>query len=212
MHRRALLRASAAAGALLAGCLEAREDAGTGGPGDGSPTGTDERSPNETVDNGSDGADGNEGTATDGSTDDGASETETGTATEEDTPTGTEGATETPDDSGSSNEVVGQSFEVVDSACGQGANRAEVARGEDRVDVDGTISGRNGCYTAELEAATYDDGADELTVAVRSYDDSDGGYCQQCIVDIDYRASVEFRDGTPETVTVVHNGDHVTTD
>ena len=212
MYRRALLRASAAAGTLLAGCLEARDDVGAGGPGDGSPTGSDERSPSETADDGSAGTGGNDGTATDESTDDGASETDTGTATEEDTPTGTDGATETPDGSGGSNEVVGQSFRVVDSACGQGANRAEVSRGEDRVDVDGTISGRNGCYTAELEAATYDDGADELTVAVRSYDDSDGGYCQQCIVDIDYRASVEFREGTPETVTVVHNGDQVTTD
>ena len=108
---------------------------------------------------------------------------------------------------------MGRSFEVVSSECGQGENRADVSRSDDRVDVDGTIGGSNGCYTAELQDATYDDGADELTVAVRSYDDSDGGeVCQDCIVDVDYRASVEFRDGTPGEVTVVHDGDHVTTE
>lgn len=193
---------------MLAGCLEAGED---GGPGDASPTGTAERSPTGTEGDGSDGTGGTDGTATNDPTDDGASETETGTG--EDTPTETETTTETPEDSGGSNAVVNRSFEVVSSECGQGANRADVARSDDRVDVDGTISGSNGCYTAELEDATYDDGADELTVAVRSYDDSDEGeVCQECIVDIDYRASVEFRDGTPGEVTVVHNGEQVMTE
>lgn len=204
MDRRSLLRAAAAAGAGLAGCLEAGDDPGeAGGPGDGSPTGTAGRSPTGTESGGSDGGGGDDGSATD----DGAS------GTGEDTQTETDGATETPDGSGGSNEVVGRSFEAAGSECGQGANRADVTRGDDRVNVDGTISGRNGCYTAELEDATYDEGADELTVAVRSYDDSDEGEaCQQCIVDVDYRASVEFRDGTPESVTVVHNGDRVTTE
>lgn len=58
---------------------------------------------------------------------------------------------------------------------------------------------------------TYDDGADELTVAVRAYEDGDGEYCQQCIVDVDYRASVEFEDDTPRTVRVLHDGEQVTT-
>lgn len=199
MHRRTLLRTTAVgATGLLAGCLDGEEPSGrTGTPGtDGaSPTGT-----------GSDGS--HEGTATGTPTDDGAG---TPTETDDRTPTGTDRGTATDDGSGS-NAMVGRSFEVVGTECGQGANRADVSRGDDRVDVDGTISGRNGCYTAELEQATYDDGADELTVAVRSYDDSDGGYCQQCIVDVEYRASFEFRDGTPDEVTVVHDGDHVRTE
>ena len=209
MDRRALLRASAAAGALLAGCLKAGDDPGDPGTagGGGSPTGTADRTPTGTEGGGSggDGADGDDGATTDESTD-------TESATGDDTPSETDGATETPDGSDGSNEMADQSFEVGGTECGQGANRAAVSRGDDRVDVDGTIGGRNGCYTAELEDATYDDESDELTVAVHAYEDSDGGYCQQCIVDVDYRASFEFRDGTPDEVTVVHDGERVTTE
>lgn len=205
MYRRTLLCASAVgATGLLAGCLDGEEPSertGTSGNDESTPR-TDEASPT-TTDDGSAG----EGTATDSPTDGGA---ETPTETDDDTPTGAAEATETPDGSGS-NEMVDRTFEVVGTQCGRGANRADVSRGDDRVDVDGTIGGRNGCYTADRERATYDDGTDELTVAVRSYDDSDGGYCQQCIVDVDYRAAFEFEDGTPGTVRVLHDGEQVTT-
>lgn len=126
-----------------------------------------------------------------------------------DGPTGTE--TETETESPESNAMTSSSFEVLDVGCGGDADVATVERGEDRVAVDGIIQGQNGCYTADLERADYDDGTDELTVDVRSYDDGDGGGCTECIVDIDYSATFEFSDGTPEEVHVRHNGDHVTT-
>lgn len=222
MKRRALLQATAAAGVLLGGCIEGTDDPGGTGTatGDGSPTPTDVASPTGT-EGGASGDD--DGSGDDGeATDDGATETdaegtddggptETDTTSDEETPTGTDEGTATDDGGSGSNEIVDRSFDEGGSECGEGTDRAEVTRGDDRVDVAGTISGRNSCYTAELAEATYDDEADELTVAVRSYEDSDGGYCQQCIVDIDYRAAVEFRDGTPGEVTVVHNDEHVTT-
>jgi hypothetical protein len=212
VKRRTLLQATVAAGGLLAGCLEGEEDPDAGG----SPTATDGGSPTGSEGgSGDDGGAGGDGEATDdestgtGTSDDEGEETPEGT---DDSPTETDEPTETPGESEGSNAMVERSFEVGGVECGQGANRADVSRGGDSVDVDGTIRGRNGCYTAELEAATYDDGADELTVAVRSYDDSDGEYCQQCLVDVDYRASFEFEDGTPGEVTVVHNGDRVTSE
>lgn len=213
MHRRKLLWSTAVgATGLLAGCLDGEEPSGgTGTPdGDGSTPPTDESTPrpDEASPTGT-GSDGSDDAGAGTPTDDGA---ETPTETDEDTPTETDRETATDDGSGS-NEMVGRSFEVVGTECGQGVQRATVERSGNRVDVDGTIRGQNGCYTAELEDATYDEGADELTVAVRAVDgSSDRESCQECIVDVDYRATFEFRDGTPDEVSVHHDGDHVTTE
>lgn len=110
---------------------------------------------------------------------------------------------------GGSNAVVDHSFEVGGSEYGTGEHRTDVGRGEDS--VDGTIRGRNGCYTAALDDVTYDDSADELTVAVHAYEDGDAEYCQECIVDVHYRATVDFEDGAPGTVRVLHDGERVAT-
>lgn len=228
MKRRVLLQAATAGAAgLLAGCLDGGTPDGSGTPtDDGSPTSTDDDTAGGTggdaTGNATDSTDAEtdgEGTAEptdddsgdstdDGSTGDGTSDEGTGQG--EDTPTDTDDGSSSGSGSGGSSSVVDRSFEVGGAECGQGEQQAEVTRGEARVDVDGTIRGRNGCYTAELEDVTYDDRADELTIAVRA-SEGDGEYCQQCIVDIDYRASVEFEDGTPGTVRVRHDGEQVTT-
>lgn len=199
MKRRTLLRVAAVGGAgLLTGCTE-----GGGGAVPDSPTG----SPTPTPTAGS--------TETETTPTDGADDTPTESATDEPTPTEestpTEEPTATEESPSSSREMTDRSFEVVDRSCGEGANRASVERGTDRVVVDGVIDGRNGCYTAELERAEYDDGAGELTVDVRSFEE-DGEACTQCIVDVDYRATFEFDRGTPDTVTVRHDGDRVTSE
>lgn len=188
MQRRTLLCAAAVAGAgALAGCADTDPD--PGGPGDGStdsPTGSPTDSPTDSPTG----------------TDDGSGNSPTDSPTESPTPTEEPGS--------GSRRVTGRSFEVRDNSCGQGEDSATVERGDDRVVVDGTISGRNSCYTAELKEARYDEGADELTVAVRSYEDrADDEACMECIVDIDYRATVEFEGGTPGEVTVRHNGERV---
>lgn len=140
-----------------------------------------------------------------------ATETSTESATETPSDSATETPSESPDDTPSkSGAVTDTSFEIVDNDCGTGEDAASVERGTDRITVRGTISGRNGCFTAELERATYDTDAGEMTVAVRSYSSSEGSSgCTECIVDIDYRATVSYDAPDPETVTVRHNDEQV---
>lgn len=143
------------------------------------------------------------------------SPTDSPTGTPADSPTGTPADsptdTPTPTPTPGPPELTGQSFEVLDKGCGTGTDRATVKRNDQTVTVTGVISGSNGCYTAELERARYDAGADELRVNVRSFDPGDEAACMQCIVDIDYRATFEFEGGRPGSVTVRHNGERVRT-
>lgn len=191
MKRRVLLRVAAAGGAgLLAGCVGGED--GTGATD--SPT----RSPTDSP--------------TDSPTASPTADDATDSPGDDPTDSPTERPTSTPESTPGSRELTDRSFEVRDRSCGDGTNRASVDRGDDRVVVDGTIDGRNGCYTAELERARYDDGADELTVDVRSYESDESDMCTQCITDIDYRATFEFDRGTPDTVTVRHDGERVTSE
>lgn len=185
MKRRVLLRAAAAGGAgLLAGCVGGEEGRGATASPTESPTASPTASPTDSTDS----------------------------PTDEPTDSPTERSTSTTETASGSRELTDSSFEVLDRSCGDGTNRASVDRGDDRVVVEGTIDGRNGCYTAELERARYDDGADELTVDVRSYESDESDMCTQCITDIDYRGTFEFDEGTPDTVTVRHDGDRVTSE
>lgn len=137
--------------------------------------------------------------------------TDTPTGNQTDTPTGTDTADSTPTQSPSSGrpEMTGRSFEVTGNECGQGVNRATVEWTDRTVRVTGVISGSNACYTAELRQTRYDADADELLVAVRSYEPENTSYCADCTVDIDYRSEFEFDGGTPRTVSVRHNGERV---
>lgn len=187
MNRRTFLAAAAATGGLLAGCLD---DGTDDGPGAGGDTPTETGTP----------------TPTDGTTETG---TDTGTPTDAGSDGPANGGTPTADGP----RVSDRSFEALRTECGQGADEATVTFGERRVDVAGTISGSNTCYTAELDSATYDESEDTLTVAVRAYvPESDGTQaCGQCIVDIDYESTVEFEGGLPGEVVVTHDGERVTT-
>lgn len=103
--------------------------------------------------------------------------------------------------------VAGTEFGVTDKGCGSGESAARVERDGDRVVVDGVVRGSNTCYTADLAGTTYEDGT--LTVRVRSYEPTDAGVCGQCIVDIEYRATVTVGGPFPEKVVVVHDGERV---
>lgn len=136
-----------------------------------------------------------------------ATGTAPGSPTETPSDSPTDSPTETRSNSGA---VTDTSFEILDNSCGTGEEEAAVEQGADRIIVRGTISGRNGCFTAELERASYDTDAGEMTVAVRSFSNSDGdGGCTECIVDIEYRATVSYDANDPETVTVLHNDEQV---
>lgn len=142
------------------------------------------------------GGDGNDGGSGDG--DDGGSGGD-GTTTTSSTPS-----------------VADSSLSVTSAECGTGTNEASVdasgvGSSGGTVTVTGTIMGNDQCYTAKLKAASYDAGADALTVNVVSYvpEEEKDSACGQCIVDIAYEASVEVSGGTPGTVVVRHGDETV---
>lgn len=106
-------------------------------------------------------------------------------------------------------ELENQEFTVVDVGSGQQRDGAEVEfRTEaNEVLVAGTIWGSDGCQTAHLAEAAYDDDEDRLSVAVATKEREDaGGACTQAIVEIDYEATFDFSNGTPGEVSVSHDG------
>lgn len=114
-----------------------------------------------------------------------------------------------PDEGGADGEptVAATDFEVRSVDCGTGENEATVSIGE-AVDITGTIRGRNGCYSAGLDDAGIGDGT--LTVAIESYDDSDGDeLCTECLTDIAYEARIEIDGPDPEEIVVEHDGSAV---
>lgn len=184
MNRRTLLRGLAGAAVLSLGGCTARDD-GNGGPGDTpAPRPTESPTPaSETTVSPTD-------------------PTVTGTPppTDAETPT----TTPTPAAPGA---VTGRSFSVGGVDCGQQRDGASVSwdRPDSTVTVTGTIWGRDTCSTAELAGVSLED--DTLTVTVRATRRASAGEttaCGQCIVEIDYEATVSFDRGLPGEVVVVH--------
>jgi hypothetical protein len=120
-------------------------------------------------------------------------------ADEDDTPTSTSTPTPTP-----ASALADTTFSVENVGAGSGENEAAVSFG-DGVDVDGTISGKNGCYTASLGSASYEDGS--LTVVVESHEREGSGACTQAIVDVEYAATFAFEGPLPGEVVVEHDVD-----
>ena len=119
---------------------------------------------------------------------------------------------------------VGTAFAVRDVECGTGETTADASvsptgdatadgDGSPRytVTVTGTIDGADTCHTARLLAAEALPGEDTLRVSVESYvpKSNETVACADCIVDIDYEATVEFECGYYGTVTVLHDGEQV---
>lgn len=118
-----------------------------------------------------------------------------------------------------------KNLEVRSVECGTGENRADASvsptgeqtPGEDGsppthvVTVTGTIDGSNTCHTARLAAVDAKPDADTLRVEVESHvpDSEETPVCGECIVDIDYEATVELAGGYYGVVVVVHGGEQV---
>lgn len=99
--------------------------------------------------------------------------------------------------------LVDESFEVTSIKGGTETQEASASFG-DRVDVEGTTTGNNGCYTAELADATVEGG--ELDVTVEAVEDKDDDeMCTEALVLIDYEASFEFEGELPDRVVVNHD-------
>lgn len=104
------------------------------------------------------------------------------------------------------------SFEVRNRGCGTAAETATVDLDESaaEVTVDGTTTGSNACFTAELADATVDPDVDALWVAVETREEGGAGACAQCLTEIDYRARFALDGGVPTRVVVTHDGSVVT--
>ncbi|AUG48916.1 hypothetical protein BVU17_13420 [Haloarcula taiwanensis] len=97
-------------------------------------------------------------------------------------------------------------FSVTSRQSGSQVSSATVTFDGDRVVVEGTIWGADGCKTADLTDATYDSGSNELSIGVGPTEMTDAGdMCTQAIMEIDYRATVTFANGLPGTVVVSHD-------
>jgi len=178
-----------------AGCTESGDGAGTD---DGS-----DPDANDT-----DGGPGTDGTTDAPGTTDG---TDDGTTTESPTnDTSTEGST---DDGTATGDlaVADTAFEVRSNRCGRSQEEATVTVNGETVTVDGLIQGSDGCHTARLAGTSVDGGT--LTVGVESYvpESEKDQVCQQCLVDIEYTATVTTTGGPPDSVVVEHGDERVTT-
>lgn len=103
-------------------------------------------------------------------------------------------------------------FEIIES--GGGTRRDEVSIDTDEeeltVTVEGTLTGNNSCYTAELESAEYDAVEDTFDVNVRSFEDrAEDEMCAQVITEIEYRLVAFFEGGIPGRTVVSHNNELV---
>lgn len=137
------------------------------------------------------------GTATDSPTDSSTDPSPTATPTESPTP--------------HEPELTDTSFTVESNDCGSPANRADAVADGRTVIVTGTIDGSDTCHTARLtDASVSEDGA-ALTLAVEAYVPASKATqaCGQCIVEVDYRATVVFDRARPSLVVVTHDGKQV---
>lgn len=102
--------------------------------------------------------------------------------------------------------ITDERFELLGVECGQPTSEASVALGDGgSVVVTGTVPGSNDCYLARLTDASYDAETRTLDVTVSSMAKEGAQACAQCIVEIDYEATVSVSGDGPERVTVTHS-------
>jgi hypothetical protein len=103
----------------------------------------------------------------------------------------------------SSDDSSGDSSDSGKSNASNGASVEFDAPGKNVV-VTGTLITSDPCHVAELEKATYDQTANELSVTVEAKRKEGSDVCTSCIGAIQYEASFEFDEGVPASVQVVH--------
>ncbi|WP_224447788.1 hypothetical protein [Haloprofundus salilacus] len=136
--------------------------------------------------------------------------TSTGTGDESDGDGGGDDGGEWSTDSGNGSGGSGQTitdrtFERT-GECDQPSS-ATVTRDGDTVVVEGCIRGRNGCSVAVLDSVQYDAAEDRLSVVVATnVEREDDEVCTQALVSRGYEVRVEFENGLPGNVDVIHDG------
>lgn len=108
---------------------------------------------------------------------------------------------------------VGAEFEVLDDKSGTRGDEVSIAFDEENLTatVEGSVFGRNSCYTAGLGGSEYDKEDASLLLSIETFDNSDEReVCMQVITEIGYRTVATFENELPRRVTVEHDGDRVT--
>jgi hypothetical protein len=103
-------------------------------------------------------------------------------------------------------------FEIIGSGGGTRRDKVSVDTDEKEftITIEGTLTGNNSCYTAELESAEYDAVEDTFDANVRSFEDrADDEVCAQVITEIEYRLIASFDEGLPGRTVVSHNDELV---
>lgn len=119
-----------------------------------------------------------------------------------------------PNDGGEGEEtsLTNSEFEITDSGCGTGTSEAEYTASQGSSEknvsegvVEGTLSGPDGCTTAELGYVSYDSDEDALVADVRTAR-TDAAGCGACITEVSYRLVAEFENGVADGASVSHDG------
>ncbi len=116
-------------------------------------------------------------------------------------PTNSQSPTDSGDDPVTPTEV---SLRVTGRSCGSSQNAATVTFGEDSVEIDGVIGGRDTCDTAQLVSAGLHDDVLTVVVEVTEEPQTDTVACAQCLTDIDYEFRAAGLRGGPARVRVIH--------
>jgi hypothetical protein len=121
-----------------------------------------------------------------------------------------DGGDEPPEETGVS--LTDTDFEILESGGGTRGDEVAVETDDDAgtLMVEGSLAGRNSCYTAELGSAEYDAVEDVFDVNVRSFEDRDEDeMCASVITEIEYRVVASFEGGLPGRTRVRHNAETV---
>jgi hypothetical protein len=108
--------------------------------------------------------------------------------------------------------LIDTQFEILESGGGTRGDEVSVEFDDDElaVTVEGTLTGRNSCYTAELESAEYDGVEDVFDANVRSFENrADDEMCAQVITEIEYRLVASFDGGLPGRARVRHDDEAI---
>lgn len=110
----------------------------------------------------------------------------------------------TPSPTRSPTPIGDPTFSVTNRSCGSGATAATVSFGDDAVNVDGTIGGRDSCDTALLDGVEWSDDTLTIRVKVAREKTTETRACAQCLTDIEYSVSVPLAGQPPSSVKVIH--------
>lgn len=107
-------------------------------------------------------------------------------------------------------ELLDRSFQVLTTDSTLDENRATVHRTSGTVRITGVVRAPKNCYAAGLAGYDLTPDAGFFEASIETYRPSDAETCEDTAVGIEYEATFEFDDRTPEHVRVIHDGEPAT--